>query len=191
MSTRQSRRLSTQTNLSTRPKRRLSTQTNVSTRPPLKRSATLSTRRNTLAPPPAPPAPSTNNKCSLVDVLTLGRETGAYIEPEAWERNQESQLAPDERLTSLLGDMLRLQDELYEFMNEKYRLADGLSSFDVVRSREIDAKTARLQTLASHLDHLLTDQRSLLVRLKQPYAGECVRVEPEFHRHDKYVLFNY
>lgn len=54
-----------------------------------------------------------------------------------------------------------------------------------------DVKTTRLQTLASHLDHLLAGQRSLLVRLKQPYAGECVRVEPEFHRYDKYVLFNY
>ncbi|RUP44462.1 hypothetical protein BC936DRAFT_149424 [Jimgerdemannia flammicorona] len=152
-----SRSLSTLTTATAaRPKSRLSALTNNSARP-YKRPVAASTRLSNVAPPPLAPVNGDVRASSLGDILAMGREMGAWSERQL--PNKEDTLK-----------------------NEKANRANDLACLDITQPGDIDNKTARLHMLSVHLNLLLVQQRPLLVRLKQPYAGDCIRVEPEFHR---------
>ncbi|CAG8443820.1 8215_t:CDS:2 [Funneliformis mosseae] len=136
------------------------------------------------------PNTTINTPPTLNNVLEIVKKVEYTTGPVTFTTSQtESSI----HLAKLLKEILILHDNIQEVLT---KIKDSQQSFDLVKKSEIEKKIKILSNFSKHIASITSHKQSLLMRLKEPFVGEHINIEPEYHRHlflnkKKFFLFIY
>ncbi|CAG8456052.1 275_t:CDS:2 [Diversispora eburnea] len=78
------------------------------------------------------------------------------------------------QLVNLLCELLSLRDQNEKILHELTKIKDSQSSFDLVNESELD--------FSKHIESIISNKQDLLMRLKDPFVGENINIEPQYHK---------
>ncbi|CAG8585506.1 2498_t:CDS:2 [Gigaspora rosea] len=115
---------------------------------------------------------------SLNEVLELAERIGYTIEPEPFSKKVTSSI----QLVELLDELLTLRVQSEKIKEILTKLKDSEQSFDLVKETELEQKISTLSGFSKHVESIMSNKQVLLMRLKDPFVGEHINLEPEYHK---------
>ncbi|GBB98920.1 hypothetical protein RclHR1_03360017 [Rhizophagus clarus] len=122
---------------------------------------------------------SQDNSPTLNNVLEIAKKIEYKIGPVTFSS---SQTASSIQLIELLREILDLCDNIQQIQEVLTTFKDSKQSFDLVKKSEIEKKIKVLSDFNNHVESILSNKQSLIMKLKDPFVGEHINVEPEYHR---------
>ncbi|RGB43270.1 HAUS augmin-like complex subunit 2-domain-containing protein [Rhizophagus diaphanus] len=120
-----------------------------------------------------------DNSPSLNNVLEIANKIEYKIGPVTFHS---SQTASSIQLIDLIKEILDLCDNVQQIREVLTKFKDSKQSFDLVKKTEIEKKIKVLSDFNNHIESILSDKQSLIMRIKDPFVGEHINIEPEYHR---------
>ncbi|CAG8760899.1 33047_t:CDS:2 [Gigaspora margarita] len=115
---------------------------------------------------------------SLNEVLELAERIGYIIEPDPFSKKVTSSI----QLVELLDELLTLRVQSEKIKEILTKLKDSEQSFDLVKESELEKKISTLSGFSKHVESIMSNKQVLLMRLKDPFVGEHINLEPEYHK---------
>ncbi|PKY43331.1 hypothetical protein RhiirA4_442508 [Rhizophagus irregularis] len=122
---------------------------------------------------------NSDNSPSLNNVLEIAKKIEYKIGPVTFPS---SQTASSIQLIDLIREILDLCDNVQQIREVLTKFKDSKQSFDLVKKTEIEKKIKVLSDFNNHIESILSDKQSLIMRIKDPFVGEHINIEPEYHR---------
>ncbi|KAG9305906.1 hypothetical protein G9A89_016558 [Geosiphon pyriformis] len=124
--------------------------------------------------PTSAPTPMVN----LNSVLDLANEFGYQIS----SFTHSTQITSSIRLMDLLDELLSVQDNIEKLRKDIIKFKDTQETHDLVQSSELEKKITILKDLGKQVELILENKQILITRLKDPYIGDHIDVEPQYHQ---------
>ncbi|RHZ70859.1 hypothetical protein Glove_265g20 [Diversispora epigaea] len=86
------------------------------------------------------------------------------------------------QLVNLLCELLSLRDQNEKILHELTKIKDSQSSFDLVNESELEKKIKIFSDFSNHIESIISNKQDLLMRLKDPFVGENINIEPQYHK---------
>ncbi|CAG8665461.1 6968_t:CDS:2 [Dentiscutata erythropus] len=115
---------------------------------------------------------------SLNDVLELAERIGYITEPAPFSKKVTTSI----QFVDLLDELLSLRVQSEKIKEILTKLKDSEQSFDLVKESEIERKISTLSGFSKHVESIMSNKQVLLMRLKDPFVGEHINLEPEYHK---------
>ncbi|RIA90699.1 HAUS augmin-like complex subunit 2-domain-containing protein [Glomus cerebriforme] len=116
---------------------------------------------------------------TLNSVLEIAKNIEYNIGPVTFSS---SQTASSIQLIGLLKEILDLRDNIQQIQEVLTKFKDSKQSFDLVKKSEIEKKIKVLSDFSNHVGSIISNKQSLIMRLKDPFVGEHINIEPEYHK---------
>ncbi|KAK9760529.1 hypothetical protein K7432_015351 [Basidiobolus ranarum] len=125
---------------------------------------------------------NSRNLSSLDGVLKLASSLNLPL-PEM-DKSTETNIAEDSSVTLVdhIQHSLDIESEINEVRQKIIDTQRFHQASDILDSEELDKKADTLENLQTHLSHIISDRQSLMKRIKEPYTGEYIILEPEYQQ---------
>ncbi|CAG8547126.1 16675_t:CDS:10 [Acaulospora morrowiae] len=119
-----------------------------------------------------------DNSSSLKKVLEMAEKIGYVNEDGPFSSKTESSI----QLVDLLSEILSLRDQSEKIREELTKIKDFQTSFDLVNECELEKKIKIFADFSKHVESIISNKQTLLMRLRDPFVGEHINIEPEYHK---------
>ncbi|CAG8796461.1 19797_t:CDS:2, partial [Racocetra persica] len=89
------------------------------------------------------------------------------------------------KAVDLLDELLSLRVRSEKIKEILTKLKDSEQSFDLVKESELETK---LSSFSKHVESIMSNKQVILMRLKDPFVGEHIDLEPEYHKYYPFFI---
>ncbi|KAL4240647.1 hypothetical protein ACF0H5_001438 [Mactra antiquata] len=122
----------------------------------------------------------------LKRALLLGVQTGHIASRQEFEDNgidtETQSLLPSMKLIQVLKKMARARAELNKINLEIQCRMQDKETRDVTHLDILEKRIEKIKQLNSHIESVIDDKDQLIQRLQQPFQGEYLKLEAQYHR---------
>ncbi|XP_071129227.1 HAUS augmin-like complex subunit 2 [Mytilus edulis] len=90
---------------------------------------------------------------------------------------------PSLKLISQLKSLSKMRKEHYKINLEVQARMQDKETSDLTHLKVLGEKIDKVQSLNSHMQSIIDSKAQLLTRLQQPYVGEFIKLEAQYHRY--------
>lgn len=122
----------------------------------------------------------------LRNALMLGERTGHISKRSDYNveklQDDTQEKMPSCRLIKLLRETTKTRRELNKVHLEIHQRMQDKETQDITHFNSLENKIKMIQGLNSHMESIIECKSQLLVRLQQPFIGDFIKLEAQYHR---------
>eukprot|EP00833_Pecoramyces_ruminatium_P017959 jgi/Orpsp1_1/1191991/evm.model.d7180000089863.1 len=129
---------------------------------------------------------SLNDNNSYYRILDMISNSGFDISNET-EVYQESST---EKLIELLTILIQQQENAYKLTMNIIEIKEKILTVDVINANELENKKKVLDFFSNHISSVLNNLDTLISKLKKPFMGDYILIEPQNQRNLSDIFYN-